>query len=108
MNAIDYRKEIDRTMNEKLSRGEKLSMLGLGIAGEAGEIVDSIKKAVFHGHELDREDLVKELGDLLWYVTHLMKLLEITDEEVREKNIAKLRKRYVEGFSESASINRED
>ena len=108
MNAQDYRREIDRTMNEELTFKEKLSMLGMGIAGEAGEIVDSLKKVVYHGHELDREDLVKELGDLLWYITHLMKCFEITDEEVREKNIAKLRERYIEGFSEEASRNRKE
>jgi len=108
MDAQQYRKEIDRTMNDELTPRAKLSMLGLGIAGEAGELVDSIKKHVYHGHEMDIEDLTKELGDLDWYITHLKKHFGITDEEVREKNIAKLRKRYAEGFSEEASKNREE
>ena len=107
MNGQQYRKEIERTMNHELSEEKKLSMLAMGIAGEAGEIVDSMKKVLYHGHKLDRADLVKELGDLEWYVTHLKKHFSITDEEVREQNVRKLRKRYANGFSEEASINRE-
>jgi NTP pyrophosphatase (non-canonical NTP hydrolase) len=101
-----YREAIDRTMNNDLTEKEKLSMLALGIAGEAGEIVDTLKKVLYHGHELDREDLIKELGDLEWYVTHLKKLLNISSDYVRMKNIEKLKKRYPNGFSEQDSINR--
>lgn len=108
MDSVQYRQEIKRTMNNDLTEKEKLSMLGLGIAGEAGEIVDSIKKNVCHGHALDREDFVKELGDLEWYVSHLKEHFGITDEEVRVKNIEKLQKRYPKGFSEEDSINRKD
>lgn len=107
MDELRYRKAIDRTMNEELTEKEKLSMLGMGIAGEAGEIVDSLKKVVYHGHQVDREDLIKELGDLEWYVTHLKKHFGITGDIVRIRNIEKLQKRYKKGFSENDSINRE-
>ena len=88
MNTEQYRNAIDRTMNNGLTEKEKLSMLALGIAGEAGEIVDTIKKIVYHGHELNKEELIKELGDLV-------------------ENIMKLNRRYKNGFSEEDSINRE-
>lgn len=106
MDEIRYREAIDRTMNKDLTEKEKLSMLALGIAGEAGEIVDIIKKIVYHGHELDKEELIKELGDLEWYLQHLKKHYNISDDVVRFQNIMKLNRRYENGFSEEASKNR--
>jgi NTP pyrophosphatase (non-canonical NTP hydrolase) len=106
MDSQQYREAIDRTMNHDLTEKEKLSMLALGIAGEAGEIVDTIKKIVYHGHELDKEELIKELGDLEWYITHLKKHYDISDDIVRITNVMKLNKRYKDGFSEEASRNR--
>lgn len=80
----------------------------MGLNGEAGEVVDLLKKFVFHGHKFVKEDLVKELGDVLWYVALICDSLGITMEEVMEKNINKLKERYPEGFTEKASINRKD
>jgi NTP pyrophosphatase (non-canonical NTP hydrolase) len=106
MNEKQYMIEIERTMNDELLERPKLSMLALGLAGEMGEVVDQIKKYVYHGHELDRDELIKELGDIEWYRNHLMKHFNIEPEEVRERNIEKLKKRYKEGFSEEASRER--
>lgn len=78
----------------------------LGLTGEAGEVSDMIKKYIFHGHDLNRGELVKELGDCAWYLALLCSAIDITLEEVLIANIEKLRNRYPEGFSESASINR--
>lgn len=80
----------------------------LGLAGEAGEVADTIKKAVFHRHPLDRVELVKELGDVLWYVAALCTKLEIPLENVMILNIQKLRKRYPDGYSSEASLKRDD
>lgn len=101
-----YREAIDRTMNVELTEKEKLSMLALGIAGEAGEIVDTLKKVLYHGHELDLEKLIFELGDLEYYLQHLKKHYKISDEKVYINNIMKIYKRYPQGFSEEASKNR--
>lgn len=78
----------------------------LGLTGEAGEVADHIKKAIFHGHSLDFTDLVNELGDVCWYLALLCHAIDVPLEEVMSRNIEKLKKRYPEGFSESASINR--
>jgi NTP pyrophosphatase (non-canonical NTP hydrolase) len=102
-----YRGAIDRTMNVELTEKEKLSMLSMGIAGEAGEIVDTLKKVLYHGHELDLDKFILELGDLEYYLQHLKKHFNISDERVYIDNIMKLQKRYPEGFSEEASKNRE-
>jgi len=80
----------------------------LGLAGEAGEVADTIKKAVFHRHALDADKLVKELGDVLWYLAALASKLGVGLDEVAERNIAKLRERYPEGYSSAASVARVD
>ena len=78
----------------------------LGLTGEAGEVADLIKKFTFHGHDLDRDELVKELGDVCWYVALLCNAINVPLEEVMCNNIDKLKRRYPGGFSETASINR--
>lgn len=80
----------------------------LGLTGEAGEVADSIKKFIFHGHDMDRDGLIKELGDVCWYLALLCHAIDVPLEEVMTRNIEKLKKRYPEGFSESASINRKE
>lgn len=80
----------------------------LGLAGEAGEVADLIKKAVFHQHGLDRDKLIKELGDVLWYVAALCSKLDMTMSLVMQANIDKLQKRYPNGYGSAASINRQE
>lgn len=78
----------------------------LGLSGEIGELNDMIKKSVFHGHFVDGEDIKKEIGDICWYVALMCKGFGFDLEEILQMNIDKLKKRYPEGFSEQASINR--
>lgn len=103
-----YQKLAQRTANQELDFKKRLSVAGLGLTGEAGEVADLIKKYVGHGHELDQEELVKELGDQLWYIAEVASILGVTLEEVATKNIHKLKERYPEGFSEELSINRKE
>jgi NTP pyrophosphatase (non-canonical NTP hydrolase) len=70
----------------------------LGLAGEAGEVADLIKKGIFHQKGLDKENLKKELGDVLWYLTALCSDLGLSLEEVMQHNIKKLKARYPEGY----------
>lgn len=107
MNVKRYRVAIQRTMNPELTEKEKLSNLGLGIAGEAGEIVDSLKKVLYQGHTMDIPKLIKELGDLEYYLQHLKDHYGISDDIVRIENILKLRDRYPNGFDPERSVNRE-
>jgi NTP pyrophosphatase (non-canonical NTP hydrolase) len=80
----------------------------LGLAGEAGEVADTVKKAIFHQHGVDREILIKELGDVLWYVAALCTQLHVTMSEVMDRNILKLMARYPDGYSSDASQARVD
>lgn len=80
----------------------------LGLAGESGEFCDMVKKVMYHGHTMDKDKMVKELGDILWYISTASSALGVTLNEVAELNVKKLEKRYPEGFSHEASINRID
>lgn len=107
MEANDYQKLAMITLNKKLDKKEILTNSVMGLCGESGEACDIVKKHLFHGHELDRESLIKELGDVAWYLAEAAFALDIELDEVLAKNIEKLRKRYPEGFSSERSINRE-
>lgn len=178
MKLKEYRKKARRTLG-----AATMNNILMGIFGEAGEVVDYLKKVEFHGHELERDKLVEELGDWLWYVVapfnlyplegqalkildgfvplldmdgwnmpvvpiHVLAMFVMTEtskmmvfvyecvsfneylfsgypqrtltiihelarrvgsdiEEVAALNIAKLEKRYPDGFDQARSINRE-
>lgn len=103
-----YREHVVRLWNKALDSKATLTAGAMGLSGEAGEVTDLIKKVVFHGHELDKEKLVSELGDVLYYAEILMNEIGVTRQEVQEKNLEKLIKRYPQGFSSEASKNRVD
>lgn len=109
MNANDYQKLAMRTCPvDKLSASEMLVNAALGICGEGGEVADLVKKHRFQGHELDRERILKEFGDVLWYVAEGCTSFGVTLGEIMEMNIEKLRKRYPDGFDADRSIHREE
>lgn len=80
----------------------------LGLNGEAGEIADDWKKFKYHGHQFDKNKMVKELGDILWYVACAAEGIDMSMEEIAEANIEKLEKRYPTGFDTQRSVNRSD
>ena len=86
-----------------------LNHAALGVAGEAGELVDAIKKATIYGKLLDRENLIEELGDLRFYIQAVQNVCGITESEVLQANATKLAKRY-RGlkYSDAAAISRAD
>jgi NTP pyrophosphatase (non-canonical NTP hydrolase) len=104
----EYQTAAGRTAPQGLMDEKQIAVFALGIAGEAGEVAELIKKYVGHGHPMDRDKLCKELGDVLWYVSALARSLGIPLSEVAQVNVAKLMKRYPEGFSSEASRNRID
>ncbi len=83
--------------------------MAIGICGEAGELMDAIKKKAIYRKELDRANVVEELGDLEFYMEGLRQGLGITREETIEANISKLGKRY-EGmrYSDQSAQRRAD
>lgn len=108
MTINEYQKLAMVTKNPELSGRELLINSVMGLCGESGEVIDLVKKNVSHGHPLNREKLIDELGDVAWYLAECATVLDVTLEEVLERNIEKLKKRYPEGFSTERSINREE
>ena len=82
----------------------------LGLAGEAGEVAEKIKKVIRDGNGIVTEEkkveITKELGDVLWYVANLAKELGISMDEVAEKNIEKLQSRQQRGELHGSGDNR--
>ncbi|GIN74010.1 nucleotide pyrophosphohydrolase [Bacillus sp. J14TS2] len=105
MNFKDFQADSMRTM-PKINDELAMANYCMGLAGESGEVVDQLKKVIFHGHNFDREAIEKELGDVLHYLSGIATLLDISMEEIAYKNLEKLKKRYPEGFSKEASRNR--
>lgn len=100
-----YQSEALRTAPEPHDE-RQLAIFALGLAGETGEVIELVKKHIGHGHALDREKMCKELGDVCWYLATLAKACGIPLSEVAEKNVAKLRARYPDGFDPKLSQNR--
>ena len=87
---------------------QRLIVSALGLAGEAGEFANLVKKMTAHGHPLEEESLSDELGDVLWYLAEAATAAGLDLEDIANHNVQKLVKRYPEGFSQSDSINRLD
>lgn len=106
MTINEYQLLAMRTLNPRLDKKDVLINGVMGLCGEAGEAIDIVKKHLAQGHELDREKLIKELGDVAWYLAETAYALDVTLEEVLEGNILKLKMRYPQGFETEKSIDR--
>ena len=91
-----------------LGERDRLILAGLGMAGEAGEVADLVKKAIYHNAPLDREKLILEAGDVLWYVAYLADALGVPLSRIAEANREKLLRRYPNGFSAQDAQRRLD
>ena len=107
MNFKEYTKETQRTAPFLGSDFLDQLHMAIGISTEAGELLDSYKKAFAYGKELDTVNIGEELGDLLWYMSNLMRMLGIDFENVLDINTKKLRQRYPNKFEFDKAINRD-
>jgi NTP pyrophosphatase (non-canonical NTP hydrolase) len=103
MTLDDYQTAAARTTNRKLSEKERLLDAAAGLAEEAGEILGLVRKHAYQSHSLQREKLRTELGDALWCLAMTAHTAGLTLEQVGTSNLAKLRDRYPDGYSDSAS-----
>lgn len=79
-----------------------------GLVGELGEVIDHIKKYIYQSHDLNKDEIKKELGDMLWYLRSLLDTLNLDFGDILDTNIRKLSIRYKHGFNIDDSINRKD
>lgn len=94
-----YQREMHRTYHAGRHAGH-----ALGLAGEAGEVCDMVKKALYHQVPYNLEDMKKELGDCLWYLTALASDHGFKLSDVAQANVEKLRKRYPNGFQKGGGV----
>lgn len=80
----------------------------LGLAGEVGEVNDLVKKTIFHEAEIDTVHLMKEVGDICWYIALICHCMGWDLEDVMQANIDKLKNRYPEGFDPHRSAHRKE
>ena len=106
MTINEYQQLAMTTLNPALDKKDILINGVMGLCGESGEAIDIVKKWLAQGHDLDREKLARELGDIAWYLAETAYALEIPLEEILQANIDKLKKRYPEGFDARRSIDR--
>ena len=107
MTVNEYQKLAMTTLNPDLDQKDVLINGVMGLCGESGEVIDIVKKWLAQGHELDREKLTKELGDVAWYLAETATALDLNLEDIFQANIDKLKKRYPEGFDAQRSIHRD-
>ena len=108
---FDYPKFVDSLRAHSIDSKGIFDMLhsAVGISGEAGELLDHMKKAVWQDHKLDFNYMTLELGDILFYLTSMCNCIGTDIDEVRKLNIEKLTKRYPDGvFDKERSVNRDE
>lgn len=105
MTPNDYQRLALRTASEKSMENPLLNGL-LGLGGETGECQDLYKKHLFQGHDLDKEKMAKELGDVSWYLALAAYAIGYDLEDIFKMNIEKLRARYPDGFDAAHSLHR--
>lgn len=107
LNFHEYEELAYRTDGTKdLDLDTQTVYCGLAIAGEAGELADYIKKVYFQGKPLEKTKLLLEMGDILWGLSKLARVLDTSLATIAHMNIQKLKERYPEGFSVDAANNR--
>lgn len=106
MTLNEYQQCAQRTSKTK-SKKEKLDNGALGLSGEVGEVSDHIKKWLYQDAELDEEHIIKELGDVLWYICETAAAIGADLETVAAENVRKLRGRYPNGYEAERSVNRD-
>src|ERR1022692_3937642 len=111
MNIKEYKIATSRTFagrKEPLSQEEtdKLHCV-IGMTTEVGELMDAFKRSIYYGKPLDAVNVGEEIGDIMWYVSNMCRLMDLDLEVLMERNISKLRVRYPEKFSSESALNRD-
>lgn len=105
MSPNEYQQLALRTASKESMEKPLLNGL-LGLGGETGECQDLYKKHLFQGHELDKDKMAKELGDVSWYLALTAYAIGYNLEDIFRMNIEKLQARYPDGFNSDQSLHR--
>lgn len=106
---LEHYPEFVTSRTKNLDTGnENLLHPAVGISGEAGELLDAIKKVWIYNKATDVENIVEELGDILFYIQMMANIFDTTIEDLIEENVRKLEKRYPTGYSDKDAVARAD
>lgn len=108
MNFEQYQTAAVRTLKCGENEQFDLNHMALGVAGEAGELVDCIKRHTVYGKPLDMDNLAEEIGDALWYLANICNVMGWSFEDMARRNIAKLKIRYPEKYTDELASARLD
>lgn len=106
MNIYEYREKSSRTCPNLGSDLNNQLHMAIGVSTEANELLDAYKKWFAYGKELDKINVSEEIFDCFWYLINLCRMLGIDPEKGMETNIAKLKTRYPNKFTEYNALNR--
>lgn len=105
---LDQYQQLAIRTAKKVNFEADLMHVALGFAGEAGEFADAVKKHLVYGKELDKGNVIEEIGDLLWYCALACETMGIDMSEIAQQNITKLKLRYPEKYSDKHASDRLD
>ena len=110
MKVNDYQQKalLYKAMNNFKIDGRTVILLEgvMGVVGEAGECAELVKKRLFQGHDLNREHLARELGDVAWYLALAADGLGYSLDDILQMNLDKIAGRYPEGYDNDRSLYR--
>lgn len=108
MTELEYAEFVAKRFTKLNRNVEGLLHASVGLSGEAGELLDAVKKHWVYGRELDIENVIEELGDLEFYAQAMRSVLGLSRHEVLQANVEKLLKRYPVGYTDAQAIARAD
>lgn len=106
MTFQEYQKQALNFLNPDIKQEQLIILVALGLNGESGQVADYLKKVKYHNHKMDNDTMIKQLGDVLWYLAISAQALGISFNDIATKNIEKLKIRYPHGWDSNNSINR--
>ena len=104
MTINEYQKLAMTTLNKELSKKDVLINAVMGLCGESGEAIDIVKKHLHQGHELAKDKLIKELGDIAWYLAEAAYAIDMDLESILALNIEKLKQNIRKAASSGAEL----
>lgn len=107
MTLEEYKIDCKRTLPKNLYRGEQLLQGLVGATTETAEALDIHKKTMWQDHPFERERLLSELGDAMFYISIAVDALDSSVDEIMRMNVEKRKKRYPNGWEPSRSQNRD-
>jgi NTP pyrophosphatase (non-canonical NTP hydrolase) len=110
---FDYERQVEKNLQNMQFENARsdhpaLVYAVMCLAGETGEVIEPLKKYMFQGHDLNRHEILNELGDCLFAITKIAHCLGYSLEDIINANMTKMQKRYPNGFTTENSLDHPD